>query len=90
MIIHYIDIMLHLHSKAPTKEIKLFWEIFALTGIFIIILNLVSGVPFVFDIKIPFPNSEIINNYSTFIFIGFVIMFCIVFIDKEKLFKIKT
>ena len=82
--------MLQLHSKAPTKEIKRFWEIFALTGIFTIILNLVSGVPFIFGIKIPFPNSEILNYYGSFIFIVFIIVFCIMFMNTKKLFNTKT
>ena len=89
-IIRYIDIMLHLHSKSPTKEIKRFWKIFAFSGTFIIILNLVSGVPFVFDIKIPFPNSEILNYYGSFIFVVFIIIFCVIFMNTKKLLKIKT
>lgn len=76
-------IFLQLHSKAPTKEIKRNWEIFGISGIIVLFLTVLSGTE-IFNIKISFPFSEILNINGGFIFFTFVVLFCIVFFKRPK------
>jgi hypothetical protein len=84
--LYLISLILQLHSKAPTTEIKKNWEIFALGVTFILFMNFFSGAG-ILGIQIIFPFSEIINYYGGFIFIMFIIVFGILFIDLKKLIK---
>lgn len=86
----YLLIMIQLHSKSPTKEIKQIWEIFALGGTVILLLTFLSGTPFIFGISFKFPFSILIDNYGGFIFFAFIIIFCILFIDTKKLKSLKA
>lgn len=74
---------LQLHSKAPTKEIKRNWEIFAIGTTFIFFMNLLCGMPIFLSFKIEFPFSEVLNQYGSFIFWFFVIIFMIVFLKVD-------
>jgi Mg2+ and Co2+ transporter CorA len=79
-----IKIMLQLHSKAPTKEIKKNWELFTIFGIFVLIMNLITGTSFIFNIKIPIPYNEFLNSIGGYIFLVFVIVLCITQFRNKK------
>lgn len=87
-IIRYLFIATHLHSLAPTPEIKKLWELFVIGASFYFIMCLFSGMPFIFGLKLVLPINETVNNNGGYIFMGFVIIFCIVFL-RPKDFKKK-
>jgi hypothetical protein len=75
---------LQLHSKSPTKKIKKNWEIFAIGVMFIFFMNLFCGMPVFLTFKIEFPFSNILNQYGSFIFWFFTILFMIAFLKVNK------
>ena len=79
-----ITTSLQLHSKAPTKEIKRNWELFAIGTTFIFFMNLFCGIPIFLTFKIEFPFSEVLNQYGSFVFWFFVILIMIVFLKINK------
>ena len=78
---HYVSIALQLHSKAPTKEIKNIWKILVFGGFPVVILTLFSGIKIWF---IPTLKIDVINDNGSFIFFGFIVLYCIVFFDYKK------
>jgi hypothetical protein len=79
---HYIFIALQLHSKSPNKEIKKIWEIFVYGGVPVVLLTLFSGEKiFIFG---SLPKIEYINNYGSWVFFIFVIIYCVVFFNYDK------
>jgi hypothetical protein len=79
---YYINIALHLHSKAPTEEIKRIWEIIGLGGTPILILTIFSGVKIIWFI--PSFKIDFINDYGGFIFFTYVIILMVIFFDNKK------
>lgn len=77
-------IFMHLYSESPTKEIKQNWIIFLIGGLFVILMTILSGMPFMFNIKFVLPFNEFFNNNGGFIFVIFVIFFCITVISKKQ------
>lgn len=78
---YYLSIILQLHSKSPTKEIKRNWEIFALSGLVTVLLTVFSGAKILF---IPSLKIDFINNNGVWIFFIFTLIFCMVFFDMKK------
>lgn len=83
LIIQFIITVTQLHSKAPTKEIKQNWFIFAIGIGIILMLNILSGIPIFLGIAFNFPFSNEFNLYGSWIFIGFIILFCIMFYNTK-------
>lgn len=81
-LIRYIYLATHLHSSAPTKEIKRLWEIVALCLLPVTILELFSGDKILGFIQTP--KVQFVQDYGAFIFFIFVIVFIIVFFDIKK------
>jgi hypothetical protein len=82
-IIRYVFMALQLHSLAPTEEIKKLIELLALCMLPITVLELMSGdkiLGFIPTLKVQF-----IQDNGIWLFLGFVIIFCIVFFNKKKL-----
>ena len=78
----YILIMVQLHSKAPTEEIKKNWRIFALGGLPVVLLTLFCGEKIFIYFQLP--KIDFLNNYGGFIFFGFVVVYVIVFFNYKK------
>jgi hypothetical protein len=79
---YYLFVALQLHSKAPNREIKKIWEIFMLGGLPVVLLTLFCGEKiFIF---FSLPKIDYINNYGSWIFWVFVVVFCAVFFNYEK------
>lgn len=79
---HYINIALHMHSLAPTYEIKRIWEIIVIGGLPYTLITLFSGVKILWFI--PPLKIDFINDYGVWIFFSIIIIFCIVFFDNKK------
>jgi hypothetical protein len=79
---HYLNIALHLHSKAPNNEIKKIWEILAVGGLPFTLLTLFSGVKILWFI--PVLKIDFINDNGVWIFFIFIIVYCVVFFDYKK------
>jgi hypothetical protein len=79
---YYVSIMLQLHSKAPTKEIKRLIEVFTLGLAFVTPLTLLSGQKIFFIIQLP--KIEYIDNYGSFMFFIFCVVYVFVFFDVKK------
>ena len=77
----FISTILQLHSKAPTTEIKRNWELLAICGTFLVFMNVLTGTPFIFGIKIIFPFSTFINDIGVWLLFLFVLLMCIFGID---------
>ena len=78
----YLLIMLQLHSKAPTKEIKRNWLIFAIGGVPVVLLTLFCGEKIFFFFSLP--KIYYINNYGSWIFFIFIIIYIFIFFDYKK------
>jgi hypothetical protein len=85
-LIKYLGIATQLHSKAPNKEIKRIWEIIAFGVMFILLMNIICGIPIIpfLNFTFKFPFSQMINYYGGLIFFFFVILFIIFSLDLKK------
>jgi uncharacterized membrane protein len=78
-VVNWINIGMHLYSKAPTKEIKQNWLIFSIGIYFMLFMAIFSGQ---YGFKFTFTTE--FNNSGGFIFFGFIILFIIFTLIHNK------